>query len=166
MNFKLNDVYSFRYKPEVLAEAEKYHSNLNHCFDGQLIVKQNDDSAIFLEDTYWVGNSNSNYCFSIEEALKKGNLIFKCNLDKVEPIQEWQLSYYDEVDTFNLSRQHGYYKAFYVRKSAKRSKARMLRALNEKIIEAQNKINFANREIERAKEAIIQVERDNLEVYI
>jgi hypothetical protein len=96
MEIKLNDVYKFRYHEEV---RNKKAFDPYWCFDGQLIVKEN-KNGLYLEDTYWSSDSRK---FTLEEALQDGILTFVCNLDDVIECREYNLQYYEDEDTFNLS---------------------------------------------------------------
>jgi hypothetical protein len=113
MNIKLNDVYKFKYNNDDC--LNKYH-----CFDGQLIVKQNTHGKLYLEDTYYIDSVGSRI-FTLEKALQEGTLTFFCNLDELEKCKKSDLSYYDNKDIFNLSYQHGYRSAYYKRKGSKKS---------------------------------------------
>lgn len=156
---KVNDVYSFTYRPEVAKDKfEPYH-----CFDGQLIVKQYDSGKFYLEDTYWTSNNRT---FTRTEALKQGFLKFKCNLDDVDEIIQCDVIYYEDKDIVNLSHQHGCYKRFVLKKGAKRSKKKMLFAAKKMISDHENKINYSSREIEQLKEKIKKIKSNNLDIYL
>ena len=60
MDIKLNDVYRFRYREEMIkCKFEPYW-----CFDSQLIVTQNKKRELFLVDTYWGFGNSANKCFN------------------------------------------------------------------------------------------------------
>lgn len=159
MDTKLNDVYRFRYNAE---EHEKAWSDLNWCFDGQLIVKEN-SKGLYLEDTYW---TSDNRCFTLEEALNKGTLEFVCNLDDVEECSENPYNYYEDEDIFDLSYQNGCYRRIRVKKGAKRSKDKMREVLECKIAESKSKIESAQYEIEINKKKLQELENGNLDIYV
>ena len=159
MEIKLNDVYKFRYHEEV---RNKKVFDPYWCFDGQLIVKEN-KNGLYLEDTYWSGDSRK---FTLEEALQDGILTFVCNLDDVIECREYNLQYYEDEDTFNLSYQSGCYKKYCVRKNAKRSPEKMKSVLNEKIEESERKIKWLTSDVESYKKKLQEVEKGNLDIYI
>jgi hypothetical protein len=160
MELKINNVYEFRYKPEI---AEKIFSPY-HCFDGQLIAREWGDKVI-LQDTYW-GTSSDSRRFSLDEAKEKGTLKFICNLDEVKEIDEYNLRYYADEDVFNLSSQSGYRKKYAIKKNTQRSKDKMLRVLNESLANAKHAIENAKREIQIANKKITELNDGNIDIYI
>ncbi|WP_291566805.1 MULTISPECIES: hypothetical protein [unclassified Clostridium] len=159
MNLKLNDVFDFRYNEKWLDKTfEPYH-----CFDGQLIVKQNRNGELYLEDTYW---TSDNKTFTLEQALERGYLKLKCNLNDVEECSKCDLNYYADEDLFDLSCQHGCYKSFYKKKDAKRSKEKMERVLNEKICSIESNIKWENSELRRTKEKLEKLKNGDMNIYI
>lgn len=159
MEIKLNDVYRFRYNEDELKRSSR---DLNWCFDGQLIVKEDND-GLYLEDTYWTTNSR---CFTLEEALKKGTLEYICNLNEVEECKEYPYNYYDDKDIFNLSYQHGCYKRIVVRKGAKKSKEKMKEVLEYKISESERQLKSVQYDIDIHKNKLQELENGNLDIYI
>lgn len=156
---KDNDVYNFSYNDvERQKAARGWGGALDHCFDGQLIVK---NGTLF--DTYW-GFDPRGDCgrrFTEAEALGKGTLTFVCNLDDVEKISEHLYPQYEHGDAFNLSHQHGCYKYFVVKKSVKKSVKKQLAILDERIRKAKSEADFAMRAafgcIERCHELAVQL---------
>lgn len=146
MEIKINDVYKFWYN----AQWRKKILGSNWCFDGQLIVKENDKGKLFLVDTYW-GDSCENKSFTLEQALEHGKLTFVCNLNDIEEIRTSEMNYYDDEDLFDPSRQHGCYKEFYKRKGAKKSANKMERVLKEKIEDIEREIKSKERDLEWTK---------------
>jgi hypothetical protein len=160
MEVKEHDVFRFSYNDE----AAKKRFDPYHCFDGQLIALKHVD-GIRLVDTYWSDNTGGS--FTIEEALSQGTLTFVCNLQDVEKANEDVGKYYDDTDWFNLSRQHGCYKEFAVRKGAKRSAAKMEESLKAQINDLDHDIQRKREQKERAERFLEQVKNGNLEgVYI
>lgn len=155
------DVYSFRYNEEETKKRfEPYH-----CFDGQLIVrKYGEGGEMRLVDTYW--GSGDNRTFTLEEALNKGHLAFKCNLSDVEEIREWEKIYYDDSDLFDLSTQHHCHNRYAKRKGAERSKEKMMLTLLDKITSSQHKIQSLQKDIERAEENLKKLEAGDTSIYI
>lgn len=149
LDVKVGDVFAFNYKPAIENQLFMPY----HCFDGQLVVKQRENGALYLEDTYW-SNSSNNKRFTIEDALDKGILKFKCNLDDVRDITEKEGGYYNDSDLFDLSRQHGCYKHLVVRKSARRSKTKIVKVLQERIDRANEDIATARNRIRRSQEEL------------
>lgn len=159
MKIKLNDVYKFRYNE---FELERSSRDLNWCFDGQLVVKE-DNEGLYLEDTYWTTDSRR---FTLEETLIKGTLEFVCNLDEVEECKEDPYNYYDDKDIFNLSYQHGCYKKIVVRKGANKSKEKMKEVLEYKIAEAERQLKSVQYDIDIHKNKLKELENGNLDIYI
>lgn len=160
VQFKENDVYYFRYN----AEEVKTMFNPYHCFDGQLIVRKKENGELYLEDTYW--GSGGNRRFTIEAAQKEGVLTFKCNLNDVETVSKHDLQYFDHVDLFDLSHQHGCYKSYAKRKGAQRSKEKMLAVIAEKIESNESEIRSAKRNIERLNESKAKLDAGEINIYI
>jgi hypothetical protein len=160
IQLKINDVYSFRYNDsEVKKRFEPYH-----CFDRQLVVKDYKD-GLMLVDTYW--GENDNRTFTLEEALKQGTLTFKCNLDDVEYIKEWETEYYSYDDLFNLSHQHGCYTVWAKRKTALRDKDRMLYIIKNKIDDTEHNIESCKRDLVRMNETLQKIENGEIDnVYL
>lgn len=161
IQLKENDVYSFRYNDEAKAKIPYPY----HCFDGQLIVQKLSSGGFILKDTYW-GGSNDCKWFTLEDALKQGELKLKCNLSEVEKISEHQLCYYADKDIFDLSHQHGCYKDYKVRKGAPRSSEKMLRVIQQQIEDAIYRKGAAERELVRLSEKLEKVQAGDLTVTI
>lgn len=171
MQLKLNDVYRFIYNNEML---EKMYDPY-HCFDGQLIVRQDKNGNIYLEDTYWsyydkekntFRSDSGNRRFSLEDALKQGKLFYKCNLDDIEMISEYDTNYYADEDIFDLSYQHGCYKVFFKRKGAQKSISKMESVLNQKIKRIEAEIRHLTWQLEEAKENLKKLKEGNIDIYI
>ena len=84
VQFKENDVFNFRYKPE---EAKKRFEPY-HCFDGTLVVKKYSDGKILLVDTYWSGGDSRT--FTPEKAMSQGELTFYVILMKWLILRNWK----------------------------------------------------------------------------
>lgn len=158
---KINDVFDFRYNEKELKERFM----LNHCFDGQLIVRQGREGKLILHDTFWGINNGESRQFEIEEAEKLGSLKFVTNLDDVEKIQEWEVNYYADEDVFNLSYQHGCYKFFVKKNGAKKSKDKMLSVIQRKIAEKRNELNSLASELEQLSVKRHRIENGDLSVF-
>lgn len=171
MELKLNDVYRFVYNQEIL---EKTHDPY-WCFDGQLVVKQDKNGNIYLEDTYWSFYDKENNTFknmgyskrfSLEELLKQGQLFYKCNLDNVEIISEYDTKYYADEDIFDLSYQHGCKKLFVKRKGAQKSITKMESVLNKEIESIEVEIRYLTWKLEKTKENLEELKNGNINIYI
>jgi metal-sulfur cluster biosynthetic enzyme len=158
MEIKVNDVYRFRYNEE----TKKKMFDSSWSFDGQLIVKEKNES-LYLEDTYW---NSSNVIFTLEEILEKGTLTFVCNLDEVKEIREYDIQYYDDKDIFDLSYQHHCYIKYYIKNDTKRSIEKMRTILNEKIAKSKFEIAWETTQIKRNEEKLKELENGNLDIYI
>lgn len=162
MNIKLNDVYLFRYN-------EEYNKKLFEpywCFDGQLIVKQNRNGELYLQDTYWGFDGGEKKTLTLEQVLERGELTFVCNLDEVEKCEEYHLNYYDDKDLFDLSYQHGCYKAYFKRKGANKSIDKMKKVLEEKIKSTEREILWQQSELQRLNDKLNKLNAGNINVYI
>lgn len=158
-NIKEHDYFYFSYNDE---QRQKLFDP-SWCFDGKLIATKGEDS-MYLVDTYWIGSDNRH--FKLDEVLSLGTLTFICNLKDVEETVEYNLCYFDEEDIFDLSRQHGCYVKFGLRKGAKRSQKKMLETLTDKLEEAKRKVEYELRKVEEYSAKKAQVETGNLEIYI
>lgn len=146
IELKENDVYRFEYNEEQYKKHESWF--LNHCFDGQLVVKKNRDGELYLMDTYWgFADCGENHRFTLEKALQKGNLEFICNLDDVISCSKYDYKYYDKKDIFDLSYQHHCYEQYMRKKDAKRLKDVMLDYIYYKIKENKDELEYKMRSV-------------------
>jgi len=161
MELKLNDVYEFNYNK---IWREKIFMS-DHCFDGQLVVRQRRNGELYLEDTYW-SSGTENKTFTLEKALEQGELTFVCNYDDIEKIEKYKFDYYADEDLFNLSTQHQCYKEYYKRKGAERSSAKMEEVLKYKIEEIESSIKYKTNELRLAKESLEKLRSGDINIYI
>ena len=164
VELKENDVYKFRYNAEYREKLfEPYHA-----FEGQFIVLKNRNNELVLVDTFWgLEFDQYNDVFTLEEAQKKGELRFICNLDEVEKIREYKLDYYDDKDTFILTEQSGCRKYYYKKKDAEKSAEKMENVIKEKIEDKKERIKWAKNDIERLEEKLEKVKNGEIDdVYI
>lgn len=161
-NLKDGDFFDFSYSKEY-QEENKYW---NHCFDGLLYVRKLDEREFVFIDTYWGINCSDSRSFNIEQLLTLGTSEYLCNANEVDKIEEHETVYYDDKDIIDLSRQHGCYKIFALKKGANRSPDKMLSILNSKIKEKTRDIEFAHNSIVRMEATIREIESGNVEVYI
>ena len=162
---KKNDVYRFQYNQ---GEIGKMGGSwfADHCFDGQFVVKE-EDGKLYFVDTYWsFGNNGDSKRIEVSDAKKKGKLMFVCNLNDVEEIDESRMVYFADKDLFNLSYQHGCYKFFAVRKGAERNSEKMLSELNNRIQKEKKEIEYGIRRIEQLTEQKTKLEGGNLDIFI
>lgn len=136
------DIFRFSYNEVELAKRfEPYH-----CFDGQLVYRDGR-----LVDTYWGGigphaisGGGDQRAMTPSEAKKWGTLRFVANLDELRfTTNESEFLHYDKADCFDLSSQHGCHKTYAVRKTAQRSQARMLAAIDAKLADLNSDIKHA-----------------------
>jgi len=151
------DIFRFSYSADELAKRfEPYH-----CFDGRLVYRDGR-----LVDTYWTGIGpravigHEAHAMAPRDAARLGTLTFIANLGDLRFVAyKSELLHYDEADCFDLSTQHGCYKAYAVRATAQRSQARMLAEIDAKLADLDGDIRYAQdqrqhiTEIRRAVEA-------------
>lgn len=166
MQIKVNDVFKFSYHPQ---EGQGWDSR-THCFEGLLIVRKNGKGEIRLEDTYWgISPDGHNQRFKPEEAEEKGVLTHYFNLDKVDPVSNYERKYYADEDLFFLSRQHACAESCrytFIRKRAKRSQTKMLEGINKKIMEAKRKVESVVEDVASYSELKAKIEKGDLGVHI
>lgn len=160
IQFKENDVFEFRYKPE----EEKKRFNPYHCFDGMLVVKKNDKEEIYLVDTFWRGRKNR--AFTPEEAIEQGELTFLCNLEEMVDIGEHETIYYDDADIVKMCIHGGYCNRFLIKKGTQRSQSKMLQSIRRKIEDEHSKIRSAENSLEWLNETLKKIEAGDLSVYL
>lgn len=161
---KEGDVFYFRWKP--LPNNSLYHGyDRMWAFDGQLVAKKDRHNNIYLEDTYWM-NSNDGGRFTPEEAFEKGDMTFIFNIHDYDEISQHDLVYYDNADYVDFSKQKGCYKCYMLKKGAVRSKAKMLKVLEEKEKDANYSIERAQREIVSIKENRTKIENGDISIWI
>lgn len=160
VQFKENDVFEFRYKPE----EEKKRSEPYHCFDGTLVVKRNDNGEIYLVDTFWGGGKNR--AFTPEEAIEQGELTFLCNLEEMVDIEEHETLYYDDADIVKMCIHGGYCNRFLIKKGTQRSQSKMLQSIRRKIEDEHSKIRSAENSLKWLNETLKKIEAGDLSVYL
>ncbi|MGJ0846534.1 hypothetical protein ACR77J_07590 [Tissierella praeacuta] len=164
MELKLGDIYSFRYKYEYIKDKA---GDPYHCLDGQLIVKKDINDKLYLQDTYWGGISlDDDYdsrVFTLESALKLGELEFICNIENIERIKEYEMDFYADEDAFNLSHQHRCYKAYYKKKDSQKCPKKMEEVLLYKIERAKSEIKSKEIDINRFRRELETVREGKTE---
>ncbi len=157
MSIKKHDVFRVRWKPDMNKRNDPYW-----CFDAQLVAFENDDGEIYLRDTYWGVDDSSGKTISPTEMRRKFRYTKVCNLDEVEEIQDQR--YYAPKDVIELHRQHGGYKNYAIKKSAKPNKRAILRELDEQEEKAKHDIRWAQSDLERIAEKRTKVLDGDLEI--
>jgi hypothetical protein len=154
------DVFHFSYSENEIKRHGYY--TLKHCFDGQLEAKKLGDKLI-LADTYWNTDKRQG---AVDEWLKRGTLVFRFNLNEVEPLEHYNLDYYDDFDIFDFSYQSGCYKRFMLRKGAQKSKKKMLAVIEQRNKDIQSNIDILQYRLNVLRENLVKIEADKLdEVY-
>lgn len=166
---KPRDVFKFRYSEEYRKEAEKrwYSGYLSHCFEGTLVAREY-DGDIRLVDTFW-GIGGDGKSFSEKEAREIGELTFYVNLDDIEKMEEHQKDYYDSVDVFTITKQHACVPsciAYFKKKGAKKSAAKMLEVINEKMREKRKDIQYDIDALERMSVQRAKIENGDTEAWL
>lgn len=160
VQFKENDVFEFRYKPEeVKKRFEPYH-----CFDGTLVVKKYDNGKIYLVDTYWSGGDSRT--FTPEKAIEQGELTFLCNLEEMVDIKEHEMLYYDDADIVKMCIHAGYRSRFLIKKGTRRSQSKMLQSIRQKIEDEHSKIRSAENSLKWYNETLKKIEAGDTSVYL
>ena len=160
VQFRENDVFNFRWKPD---EAKKRFEPY-HCFDGTLVVKKYGEDKLYLVDTYWSGGDSKT--FTPDEAIKKGELTFLCNLDEMVDIKDWETAYYDDADIVKMHIHAGYRSRFLIKKGTQRSQAKMLQSIKQKIQDEHSKIRSAENSLKWHKETLKKIEAGDTSVYL
>ena len=162
---KKGDVYHFQWNEE---EYQK-DAYINHCFERVLVVRDvkvyNDktkkyESKVRLVDTYW-GISGDGRKFTLEEANKKGTLVYYCNLNDLEPIEKYYLDDYADTDLFTISKQHACVEScifWFKKKGAKKNPEKKIRVLQEKVNDREREISHAISDIKYISAQIKQLE--------
>lgn len=159
IQFKENDVFEFRYKPEELKKRFAPY----HCFDGTLVVKKY-DGKIYLVDTYWSGGDSR--IFTPEKAIEQGELTFLCTLEEMVDIKEYETLYYDDTDIVKMYIHAGYRSRFLIKKGTQRSQSKMLQSIRQKIEDEHSKIRSAENSLKWLNETLKKIEAGDTSVYL
>lgn len=171
IKLKLGDVYTFSWNSEEY-DKQLWQGSLSHCFEGLLVVmnypiyQESSNSykdELRLVDTFWGVNSiSNNKSFTLEEAQKKGNLSFYCNLFEIEPVKNCDLDKYDDDDIYRLHDQHSCVEScnyYYIKKGAKKSPKKRISVIDAKINTLESDIAYKIREIK-----FLSAERQKIEI--
>lgn len=156
------DVFHFNWSPETIKEMG---AMVTHCFQGILMVLKNGDGELEFYDTYWgIGGKGGKYLSldKLNKELSKGaHLTYYCNMNDLEQISEHETVYYDDEDLFDLASQnrcHPSCISYYKKRGAKRSQAKMISVMEEKIKDKENVIKHAQWGIERYNLALKEIQ--------
>lgn len=158
--WKNNDVFSFRYNDEMVEKLSYPY----HCFDGTMVVKTDNSGVMYLEDTYWGGSENRR--FTPENAIAQGQLTFRCNLDEMVDIKDYDTVYYADEDVVELTIHAGYRNRYLIKEGTERSQAKMIETIKSKIIDTEHTIKYAQDALIRHKETLAKVEDGDTTVYL
>lgn len=140
---KPGDVFKFLYTD---MKAQSY-TDRYWCFDGQLVAVPC-NGRLILRDTYYQFAEGDGRFFEVEDAQAEGELTLKCNLNDLEPAQQYDTRCYDAADLFDLSYQHRCYPKLMKRKGAKKSREAMYLALAMDRKEAEENLRAAISKLE------------------
>lgn len=107
-------------------------------------------------DTYW-GSTSDRFSFCDADSAFEKNIV--ANLDEYEKCSSYDLDYYDETDTLNLSHANNR-GVYYLRIGAVKSVDKIRSALQSQLEEAQAKKLSAEYEIERISKKLENVTLD------
>lgn len=148
---KEGDIYRWRYRePGNDAPWGRYH-----CCSGIGIVRDG-----MLRDTYWqIGDNFGNgRSFSIPDGLQGIDLTYLGNFANLVEAREHEADYYDESDVVNLNHSNSTRGNFYLRKGAKRSRAKMLEVARQKLLQEQSNQRLASLRSFDLRHTIAQIE--------
>ena len=153
---KQGDIYRWRYK-DVEAHGGLGDFRAYHCKSRIAVV----NSRGQLVDTFWGNNpTDGSYVNRKIVHLEKVG-----NFDGLQKIPEYEQGYYAKKDVVNLNHPNSSNGNLYIRKEAKRSKAKMLELMRQRISEKQREIESANHSIKIDLENIERIKSDDLDGY-
>lgn len=162
-------------KKSELKQGDVFHANWkerewgdqkSHCFEGLFIVKEDEEGEKWFVDTFWGVNKWDNKKWKYTDAIRTFNLEYYVNVNEIEPISEYLTDEYEDVDLFALHDQHSCAPScryLFVRKGAKKSPTKKIKALEEEIRENKSKIEWAVRNIEQVTTTIEKIRTSGLE---
>lgn len=115
-----------------------------------------------LRDTYWA-LSGDGRTFGTDD-LPKLELTFVANMADIEKRSKYEADYYDDSDIVDLTHSNG--GAFFIRKGAKRSHAKMLASARRRLEHAQADERNAISRADRLRGTITQIESGDLSGYL
>lgn len=163
-NIKLNDIYRWYYTAEMLKKLNHgdnggttYWAASNIC----IAKKSYTTGELYLEDTFW---SSDNKIFDLND-LHKIELEYLGNFEELNKFTQGRSSlvYYSPSDILDLSHSNSFGDQIYIKKGAKRSLAHTRAYLEHKENELLNKVVWAQRELEQARELLKNLNEENLD---
>lgn len=147
---KEGDVFRWRYKPGTALSSN--YTSAYWCKSCIAIFKDG-----FLGDTYW-GESD-------RRAIREDDvdLTFLGNLGDYEDMKPKGRHFYDPDDILDLSHANDTRRKLLLKKGAKMSPATLIKHCQYKIERAESEMRSAEREIERMRQAIADIEAGKIE---
>lgn len=141
LTLREGDVFDFHWNEGAWERARTSmgHSDLNWCFEGQLVAKPTREGTLQLVDSYW-GSGSDNKTMTLKQAERDGTLTFLCNLNDVEPVQDYNREYFNPSEVFRLRSQHGLRCSWVKLKGAERDRDTMLNVVRERLSKQSAKI--------------------------
>ncbi len=150
------DVYRWHYRePGDNGQYGRYH-----CCSNIAVVNKHGR----LCDTFW-SCGNDGRSFGIDD-LPRLELTFLANMADLDRHPEWQADYYDDADIVNLNHSNSSRDNFYLRKGAKRSRAKMLETARYRLEKAESAKRSAEWDIARYTKAIADIEAGKADGYV
>lgn len=137
MEWKDGDIFWWRYKE---GKQPTFGHDPYWCKAMKGVVKNGR-----LVDAYWSSESTS---FSAEEAAERLDLEYKGNINEMEPIQHYEVRYYEDADVVDMTHSNNTKATCYRRKGAQRSMSKALAVLHEKRQQAKSELDMALHRLE------------------
>jgi len=162
MNIKLNDIYRWSWTDDKL-------KHLNHgnnggttywCVSQICVVKQYKSGELYLEDTYWHGNSNR--VFDLSQIGKNIELEYLGNFDELVEFKD-DVNFYDEKEILNLNHPNSSRGNIYIKRGVKRSLEKMKNYAAFLIGEKEREISYLKNSVERLKVKLSELSEENLD---
>lgn len=122
-----------------------------HCCSRIAIVRSG-----LLRDTYWSCGSEGR-TFGPDD-LDRLDLTFIANMNDLVRAREYEADYYDEADIVDLNHSNSTRGNFYLRKGARRSRAKMLEVATRKLLQEQSNQRLASLRTFDLRETIAKIE--------
>lgn len=146
---KEGDIFQWSYKDEKSGDRGPYKRY--HCKSQICVAKDGR-----LRDTYW-NMSGYDDTWSYEEAQVSLRLVYVGNFADLDKSDERNEEFYDEADCVNLNHPNSSRGNFYLRKGAKRSRAKMLEMALHKKERAESEVRYRTQDVERLAETIDRI---------
>jgi hypothetical protein len=160
-NIKLNDIYRWHYTSEKFNEVKKWGEPYWAVSRFCIVKKSHTTGELYLEDTFW---SSENKTFYLNE-LNDIQLEYLGNFEELNKFTQGKhsLPYYNPSDIVDISHSNSFQDQIYIKKDAKRSLAHTRAHLEHKENELLNKVVWAQRELEQARELLKNLNEENLD---